>query len=294
MTMPNPVTSLPSMASGRLAVAKPQREWFTGSNQQPYRGISTLCNCFDDETEDLSTSYGVDRDSSSTSVSRRQVLGRSANTILLGAVSAYTLTTGALSASAKESIESQVELTERFESPSQGFTFAYPSNFVVAFDRTQRNNDGALLSVGNFTKFITVTVFSQQENVDLGNEFNTNFGYELCVKPVVELPTTIGFSLLGERVSVDPVRHEPLYDFEYEHSICRGEKIEAAGGILRCIGNFGQDIPIQKRQVIGRAFLSHGRLLTIMASVNVDSRTKLGERGTLKDIVESFFPIRAQ
>jgi hypothetical protein len=289
--MPNPVVSLPSVAiNGRLASL--QRERFAGSHHQPCRGRSTSSNCFDDETENLSTSYGVDHDSSSTSVSRRQFFGHCA--VFAGAASAYTLTAGTLSASAKESSESQVELTERFESPSQGFTFAYPSNFVVAFDRTQRNNDGALLSVGNFTKFITVTVFSQQENVDLGNEFNTNFGYDLCVKPVVESPTTIGFTLLSERMSEDPERHEPLYDFEYEHSICRGEKIESAGGILRCIGNFGQDIPIQKKQVIGRAFLSRGRLLTIMASVNVDSRSKLGERDTLKAIVESFFPILSQ
>ena len=62
-------------------------------------------------------------------------------------------------------------------------------------------------------------------------------------------------------------------------------------------GNFGQDIPVQKKHVIGRAFFpidgsrSRGQfLLTMMASMNADDDALLENTKTLKSIVESFIP----
>ena len=149
--------------------------------------------------------------------------------------------------------------TSVYSSEKMGFRFSYPSSFVVAFDRTESyaprsiptDEDVALTSVGSYSKsFVTVTVFGKRVRDDVdpgGSSAGKDFFYERVIRPVVDSPTTIGFSLTDE--SAAGVGDAAHYDFEFEHSVCRGEKIEGKAGALRCIGNFGQDLPVQSRCV---------------------------------------------
>ena len=154
--------------------------------------------------------------------------------------------------------------TSVYSSAKMGFRFEYPSSFVVAFDRTDsyapRNiptdEDVALTSVGSYSKsFVTVTVFGKRVREDTnGSTAGKDFFYERVIRPVVDSPTTIGFSLTRESVAGGDGGDggdwgDAHYDFEFEHSVCRGETIEEKAGALRCIGNFGQDLPVQSRYV---------------------------------------------
>lgn len=158
--------------------------------------------------------------------------------------------------------------TSVYSSEKMGFRFSYPSSFVVAFDRTDSyaprsiptDEDVALTSVGSYSKsFVTVTVFGKRVRDDVNGSSSPSsslssssstgkdFFYERVIQPVVDSPTTIGFSLTNE--SVGGGGGDVHYDFEFEHSVCRGETIEGKAGALRCIGNFGQDLPVQSRCV---------------------------------------------
>jgi hypothetical protein len=146
-----------------------------------------------------------------------------------------------------------------YSSEKLGFGFSYPSSFVVAFDRTESyaprsiptGEDVALASVGSYSKsFVTVTVFGKRVRDDTDPSrpsSGKDFFYERVIQPVVDSPTTIGFSLTNESAAGDG--DDGHYDFEFEHSVCRGETIEGKAGALRCIGNFGQDLPVQSRCV---------------------------------------------
>jgi len=146
-----------------------------------------------------------------------------------------------------------------YSSEKLGFGFSYPSSFVVAFDRTESyaprsiptGEDVALASVGSYSKsFVTVTVFGKRVRDDTDPSrlsSGKDFFYERVIRPVVDSPTTIGFSLTNESAAGDG--DDGHYDFEFEHSVCRGETIEGKAGALRCIGNFGQDLPVQSRCV---------------------------------------------
>lgn len=134
-------------------------------------------------------------------------------------------------------------LTETYRGGEQhqGFRFSYPDSFVIAFDRTgsktpKGNGEVALVSVGDFKKFITVTVFGSR--MDDGEETPTSIvdvdtGYDVCIRPIVESETTMGSRVIREEMK--NVSGVGVFDFEYDHSICRGEQIESSGGILRCI-----------------------------------------------------------
>lgn len=124
-------------------------------------------------------------------------------------------------------------LTQTYRSSSQGFAFSYPESFVIAFDRTSKNiEDGAVISVGDFKRFITVTVFTSHMPVEKGDGIlNVETGYDMCIRPIVESETTMGFRVIREEMK----ESSGVFDFEYDHSICRGEQIESSGGILRCI-----------------------------------------------------------
>ena len=191
-----------------------------------------------------------------------------------------------------------------FVSKSMGFQFSYPSSFVVAFDRTDsygpRNvpadQDVALTSVGSYSKsFLTVTVFAKRvgSNEPLGVA-RKDFFYEGVIRPVVDSPTTIGFSLTSESVSGEG--EDAYYDFEFVHSVCRGETIEGKAGTLRCIGNFGQDLPVQSRIVLGRSIVRDGVLLTVMGSIRTERGDVEGamiqERRSVQRIVETFGSVR--
>lgn len=129
-------------------------------------------------------------------------------------------------------------LSKRFRSDEQGFSFSYPESFVVAFDRTKdiMGGERALVSVGDFRKFITVTVFgSHRVKADQGDMLDVDTGYDMCIRPIVESDTTMGFRVVREEILVNAVTGVRMFDFEYDHAVCRGETIESSGGILRCI-----------------------------------------------------------
>lgn len=124
------------------------------------------------------------------------------------------------------------QLTQTYCSSSQGFAFSYPESFVIAFDRTSKNiEDGAVVSVGDFKRFITVTVFASHMPVEGNGFLDVETGYDVCIRPIVESETTMGFRVIREEIKDS----SGLFDFEYDHSICRGEQIESSGGVLRCL-----------------------------------------------------------
>lgn len=143
---------------------------------------------------------------------------------LLGCMVAMTMPVG--QALARE------PLTETYRSSAHGFEFSYPESFVVAFDRTGKNiGDGAVVSVGDFTRFITVTVFASPVPAGVDGILDVETGYDVCIRPIVESETTLGFRVIREEMK----GASGVFDFEYDHSICRGEQIEGSGGVLRCI-----------------------------------------------------------
>lgn len=143
---------------------------------------------------------------------------------LLGSMIAMTMPIG--QALARE------PMTETYRSSAHGFEFSYPESFVIAFDRTGKNiGDGAVVSVGDFKRFITVTVFASPVPPGVDGILDVETGYDICIRPIVESETTLGFRVIREEMK----GASGVFDFEYDHSICRGEQIEGSGGMLRCI-----------------------------------------------------------
>lgn len=190
--------------------------------------------------------------------------------------------------------------TSTFASNAFGFQFSYPSSFVVAFDRTDSyaprsipaDEDIALTSVGSYRKaFLTVTVFAKRVGTNVSPAGSKDFFYDRVIQPVVDEPTTIGFTLNSEAYGGDAA-YDRYYDFEFVHSVCRGETIEGKSGALRCIGDYGQDLPIQSRIVLGRSIVRDGVLLTLMGSIRTERGDVEGgmaeERQAILDIIGSF------
>lgn len=143
----------------------------------------------------------------------------------------------------------------KYVAQKEGFQFEYPSeSFVVAFDRTGGGTkDGALVSVGDFTRYIVVSVFQQQQSQRIPGSLDAESGYALCLDPVIQADSTVGFRVI-EALMVQPVGNSPaaaaaaadgsyedgrnrkgVFAFEYQVSICRGDTIlEGKGGALRC------------------------------------------------------------
>lgn len=143
---------------------------------------------------------------------------------LLGSIVAMTMPIGQARALER--------LTETYRSSAHGFEFSYPESFVIAFDRTGKNiGDGAVVSVGDFKRFITVTVFASPVPAGVDGILDVETGYDICIRPIVESDTTLGFRVIREEMK----GASGVFDFEYDHSICRGEQIEGSGGLLRCI-----------------------------------------------------------
>lgn len=145
----------------------------------------------------------------------------------------------------------------KYVAQKEGFQFEYPSeSFVVAFDRTGGGTkDGALVSVGDFTRYIVVSVFQQQSQgipASVASKgLDTESGYALCLDPVIQADSTIGFRVI-EALMIPFTGNGPDHDdgkyssnhyngkqsgfaFEYQVSICRGDTVlEGKGGALRC------------------------------------------------------------
>lgn len=262
--------------------------------------------------------------------SRRKVV----RTFLCALLSGPIVGTNMVAGRALAVVDGNESSMERYVNQREGFEFRYPSNWVVAFDRSGGNKDGAVMSVGDFTKFMVVTVFRQVENIpeDVKRQgFTMESGDAVCIDPVAQNDITIGF--LVERAELIPTdNNTSMFEFEYKHSICRGEKIEAAGGVLRCNvrlypliylfstlhvflplslcmlylsyilmdnkrcrcatqGNFGQDVPIQQKHIVGRALFNSKQkhIMTIMASVPVDTWNE-SSKEVIRGIVETFSP----
>ncbi|KAI8101927.1 hypothetical protein M9434_006989 [Picochlorum sp. BPE23] len=177
----------------------------------------------------------------------------------------------------------------------QGFSFSYPASFVIAYDRTQdTSRDGAIISIGNFTNTIhTATVFRQRVR-DVGLPQTPEDAYKLCIQPLIDDASTTGFRLIQDSLFTTE-DNAIMYEYEYEQSVCRGQEIvEGVGGVLRCTGTYGQDVPIQTKRILARTLFlpedqsSNSRrtttvtLLTMQASTNDD---------TMRAIIDSFIPL---
>ena len=112
---------------------------------------------------------------------------------------------------------------------------------MLAYDRSspRASSDGAVAAVGDFTRFLVVTVF---RGVDLPkdvvkNGLNEASGRALCLDPVLSSDSTERFQELRSEMSTGGGGLS-AYDFEYEVDVCRGEVQEGVGGVLRCLVRF--------------------------------------------------------
>jgi hypothetical protein len=197
-------------------------------------------------------------------IQRRTLLSLAATAATLG---------GDLLQPGQKAIAAPTTLSQSFES-SEGFQFSYPAGWVVAYDRSggrMLRRDGAVAAVGDFTKFLVVSVFRTVDipkDINLDNGLTEFAGRSLCIDPLLKEDSTQSLNVLRSESSGEGRRRQ--YDFEYEIEVCRGEIQEQAGGVLRCLGGLGQEIPTQKRHHLARAVLSGGQLLTINAAAPLE------------------------
>lgn len=122
-------------------------------------------------------------------------------------------------------------LTQSYTS-SEGFQLSYPSNWVVAFDRSGGRATGAVVSIGDFTRFIVVSVFRTVEVPEAvrAKGLDEAAGRALCLESQAALESTMRFEQLRSEIG-----QHGAYDFEYTIETCRGEIQEGVGGVLRCL-----------------------------------------------------------
>jgi len=206
-------------------------------------------------------------------------------TLLFVAATATTLRGGLLQP-IQTAVAAPTSLSKTFQS-SEGFEFSYPDGWVVAYDRSGGRKDGAVAAVGDFTKFLVVSVFRTVDipkNINLDNGLTEFAGHSLCMDPLLKEDSTQSFNELRSESTGEGRRRQ--YDFEYEIEVCRGEIQEQAGGVLRCLGGLGQEIPTQKRHHLARAVLSGGRVLTISAAAPVEKWAEVED--IMRAIVDSY------
>jgi hypothetical protein len=117
-------------------------------------------------------------------------------------------------------------------SSKEGFSFNYPDNWVVAFDRSGGRGDGAVTVVGEFREsFEVASVFRtiHPPPAVRARGLDAATGFEVCVEPQRVDPGTMRFNELNSQAAGG------AYDFEYELETCRGEIQEGVGGVLRCL-----------------------------------------------------------
>lgn len=174
-------------------------------------------------------------------------------------------------------------------SSREGFAFQYPDSWVLAFDRSGGKKDGAVVVVGDFRQsFLVVSVFrtvAVETLSDGGESFLTvEDGRRLVLDTLREDPTTMRF----KEISASSTENGE-FDFQYELQTCVGEIQEGSGGVVRCLGSSGQEIPAAMRRAIGRAVLQGNTLLTMTASAPIEKWMAVEE--TLGRIVSSFHRI---
>jgi PsbP len=178
-------------------------------------------------------------------------------------------------------------LSQTFQS-SEGFEFSYPDGFVVAYDRSGGRGDGAVAAVGDFTRFLVVSVLRTVDipkDINLENGLTESVGHSLCIDPLLKDDSTQSFNELRSESNGEGRRSQ--YDYEYEIEVCRGEIQEGAGGVLRCLGGLGQEIPTQKRHHLARTVLNReGHLLTINAAAPVEKWAEVED--IMRGIVSSY------
>lgn len=155
--------------------------------------------------------------------------------ILSLAAAAMALASGGIppSLAASPSSVGASPLPQTFTS-SEGFEFSFPNGWVVAYDRSGGRGDGAVVAVGDFTRFLVVSVF---RTVDVPDQVRKNglddaSGRTLCLDSLAAAESTMRFKEIRSEAGAN---RKNQYDFEYEIETCRGEIQEGSGGVLRCL-----------------------------------------------------------
>ncbi|GJP43153.1 hypothetical protein CLOM_g2645 [Closterium sp. NIES-68] len=161
-----------------------------------------------------------------------------------------------------------------------GFSFLYPSSYIVTINRKNDPSDapltadGALAVVGNFVTFDTMSVIRYaftvnpdklapliQRILPTGN-LSTSLVEDTVFpnQPIVELP-------LDLQKILSALASPAGLSFDVITETCRGRIEEGKGGVGECVSVRGADLvqPIVRRH-IGRILLSQGYLYVITAS----------------------------
>lgn len=180
-------------------------------------------------------------------------------------------------------------LEQKFSS-IEGFQFSFPAGWVVAYDRSGGRGNGAVAAVGDFSKFLVVTVFRQE--IDDGNveQWDEAVGRKFVLQGPASSQSTLRFTDIK---SAMVVKEPSIYEFEYEIETCMGEIEEGSGGIIRCLASFnGQSIPTIKRHILGRSILKYAAnksvLLTIAAAAPLDVWSDAGAAQTMRATIDSY------
>lgn len=184
-----------------------------------------------------------------------------------------------------------LNLEQTFKS-SEGFQFSFPSGWVVAYDRSGGQGNGPVAAVGNFQRFLVVSVF---RTVNIPKSIITNgldepTGRMLCLDAPAASSRTMRFTEISSQATASQLPAVDYYNFEYEIESCNGEIQEGSGGVLRCLGASGQSIPSVRQHHLGRALLSgkSATLLTINASVAADKWADPEVETVMRGIVKSY------
>lgn len=177
---------------------------------------------------------------------------------------------------------------------SEGFSFNFPSNWVIAFDRSSSRGGGKIgdpiTVVGDYSKtYATASVFSSSPPPPGGERGRRSQltslaqAQALCLDPIASEPGTMRFRV--DKSELDSTG--TVFTFQYYLETCSGEWEEGKNGELRCLNALGMDATVKKRNYIGRYIVLHnGRSYTITASVDLDKFG--GLEGVLNGVVASF------
>lgn len=151
---------------------------------------------------------------------------------------------------------------------------------------------GPTAVVGDFRALITVSVFRTTNIPEaiVRAGLSEEAGYEICVGPQQQQGSTQRFELISSAMGPPAAGAEPgsppAYEYEYSIESCVGEVEEGLGGVLRCIGPFGNLLPTQRRRHIGRCVLIGANAYSLNGSSPEDRWEQVGP--ILRAVVGTF------
>lgn len=175
-----------------------------------------------------------------------------------------------------------------FSSKQAHFQLQYPSDWVLAFDRTSKVfTDPAnpiVVVLGDFKNSYATASVSIGPELSDGTLESLDDAKELITQRITSEEGIMKFKLLSATL-ID----QKTFDYEYYIKTCPGVVQEQKGGTLQCLNSLGGDAAIKERQFLCRyMILPNGNAFTVAASVSQEQWSEM--KPVLAAIVSSFQP----